>query len=148
MLPQYGSGRSVLVPLLLMGSVFVLMTRRLCAFGDRRAGMGVLRRPGQGALDRLTGVVLIGSACAWRPHDAEAQSWQGARRRGRRRGSDGSRGARRFVARQRWARVTGMSVIAITRSTNHVHLPAADDRAGSCRRSRAASVVLLARCDV
>jgi threonine/homoserine/homoserine lactone efflux protein len=64
LLPQFiGSGRSVLAPLLLLGSVFVLMTLAwLCAYAVIAArASGVLRRPRvKAALDRLTGVVLIG----------------------------------------------------------------------------------------
>jgi RhtB (resistance to homoserine/threonine) family protein len=64
LLPQFiGSGRAVLVPFLLLGAVFVLMTLAwlfLYAMVAARAS-SVLRRPRVKAmLDRLTGVVLIG----------------------------------------------------------------------------------------
>ena len=64
LLPQFiGSGRSVLVPFLLLGGVFVLMTLIwLCAYALVAAkASGLLRRPRvKAALDRLTGVILIG----------------------------------------------------------------------------------------
>jgi RhtB (resistance to homoserine/threonine) family protein len=64
LLPQFiGSGRSVLLPFLLLGGVFVLMTLGwLCAYALLAVrASALLRRPRvQAALDRLTGVVLIG----------------------------------------------------------------------------------------
>jgi RhtB (resistance to homoserine/threonine) family protein len=64
LLPQFiGSGRAVLVPFLLLGGMFVLMTLAwLSAYAlvAVRAST-VLRRPRvKATLDRLTGVVLIG----------------------------------------------------------------------------------------
>jgi RhtB (resistance to homoserine/threonine) family protein len=64
LLPQFiGSGRAVLVPFLLLGGMFVLMTLAwLSAYALVAARAStVLRRPRvKAALDRLTGVVLIG----------------------------------------------------------------------------------------
>ena len=64
LLPQFiGSGRPVLVPFLLLGGVFVLMTLLwLCAYALMAAKASThLRRPRvKAALDRVTGVVLIG----------------------------------------------------------------------------------------
>jgi len=64
LLPQFiGSGRAVLVPFLLLGGVFVLMTLGwLCAYALVAARAStVLRSPKvKSALDRLTGAVLIG----------------------------------------------------------------------------------------
>jgi len=64
LLPQFiGSGRSVLVPFLLLGGVFVVMTLLwLCAYALVAAkASSLLRRPRvKAALDRLTGVILIG----------------------------------------------------------------------------------------
>lgn len=64
LLPQFiGSGRSVLLPFLLLGGVFVLMTLAwLSAYALVAArASAVLRRPRVKAwLDRLTGAVLIG----------------------------------------------------------------------------------------
>lgn len=63
-MPQFtGPGRSVLVPCLVLGGLFVLMTVLwLCAYAliAVRAA-AVIRRPRVGAaLDRLTGAILIG----------------------------------------------------------------------------------------
>jgi RhtB (resistance to homoserine/threonine) family protein len=64
LLPQFiGSGHAVLLPFLLLGAVFVLMTLAwLCGFALVAARAStVLRRPKvKATLDRLTGVVLIG----------------------------------------------------------------------------------------
>jgi RhtB (resistance to homoserine/threonine) family protein len=64
LLPQFiGSGRAVLVPFLVLGGVFVLMTLVwLCAYALVAArASAILRRPRvKAAIDRLTGVVLIG----------------------------------------------------------------------------------------
>ncbi|HWF35892.1 MAG TPA: LysE family translocator [Solirubrobacteraceae bacterium] len=64
LLPQFVSGREpVLVPFLLLGGLFVIMTLVwLCAYALLAAKISdVLTRPGvKAALDRVTGVVLIG----------------------------------------------------------------------------------------
>lgn len=64
LLPQFiGSGRSVLVPFLALGAVFVLMTLMwLCGYALVAARAAtLLRRPRvKAAIDRMTGVVLIG----------------------------------------------------------------------------------------
>lgn len=64
LLPQFiGRGQAMLVPFLLLGGAFVLMTLAwLCAYALVAArASALLRRPRvAAALDRLTGVVLIG----------------------------------------------------------------------------------------
>jgi RhtB (resistance to homoserine/threonine) family protein len=64
LLPQFiGSDRSVLLPFLVLGSVFVLMTLAwLCAYAVIAAKAStLLQRPRvKAALDRLTGTILIG----------------------------------------------------------------------------------------
>jgi RhtB (resistance to homoserine/threonine) family protein len=63
-LPQFaGSGHSVLVPFLLMGGLFVLMTVLwLCAYAlvAVRASELLRRRRVSAAIDRLSGAILIG----------------------------------------------------------------------------------------
>jgi RhtB (resistance to homoserine/threonine) family protein len=63
-LPQFtGSGRSVLVPFLVLGAVFVLMTLLwLCAYALVAVkASALLRRPRvNAAIDRLSGAILIG----------------------------------------------------------------------------------------
>jgi threonine/homoserine/homoserine lactone efflux protein len=64
LLPQFiGHTHAVLLPFLLLGGVFVLMTAVwLCGYALLAArASAVLRRPGvKATLDRITGVVLIG----------------------------------------------------------------------------------------